>query len=81
VDFVNFSITGGWYYLALTLDHPAAQKHRGVKMRGAVILPLATVAGGRKNATSQKLRCAVARSIAKMWCQVMNIYRLKAKIL
>jgi hypothetical protein len=52
--FADFQLFNSWRAVlpsAPWLCHyPAAQKQQGVKMRGAVILPETTVAGGRKNA-------------------------------
>jgi hypothetical protein len=46
----NCSIAGGWYYLALAMSLPGRTEAAGSKIRRTVILPAATVAGGRKNA-------------------------------
>jgi hypothetical protein len=47
----NFSIAGGWYYLALAMSPPSRTEAAvSKKMCRAVILPAAPVAGGQKNA-------------------------------
>jgi hypothetical protein len=42
----NFSIAGGWYYLALAISPPACSEAAGSKIRGAIILLASTVVGG-----------------------------------
>jgi hypothetical protein len=40
----------------MEMHHPAAHKQREVKMRGAVLLTAATVAGGKKNAHIERVK-------------------------
>jgi hypothetical protein len=49
--------------------HPAVQNQRGVKKRGAVIIPAATVASGRKKSQIYMIKLAQKMRSSKLHCE------------